>query len=525
MDYTALDLIPEPILVVDREHRVIFANRKAKQVYGEGPDRCYKLSHNFDSPCYEHEGHPCPVKEILDHGLEVAGVLHVHKTEKGERYFYVIASYDSQRDLFVELHVDLSGIAETLKLNGYRPEFLLLSGPVVFFQWKNAEGLPVEFVSPNVVDLLGYSPDWFISERIKYLELIHPEDRPQVLREMQAVERTHSSFNIQRQYRLRRKDGTYVWVFDSTIPVYDSSGQLVSYFGYLINIDEKQKQEELFYVLAESNPNAVAIYDFEQNRIIYANQNASRLTGYSVEELVSLEDPLSLIFWKDREKVYEGIVKRKEGYRGPIGYRLRIVTKDNKIRWVKLFSKTAFFRDKEISVLNIIDISQEVKREKLLTKLATRDQLTGVYNRRALIDYFRRLISQAKRYGTIFSIAIIDVDNFKSINDTYGHMVGDKVLKEIARRIKKVLRKSDLFGRWGGEEFLVVLPMTSEPFMPVERIRRVIEQGEFFNGLKITISAGATTYREGDTVDSMLSRADSALYKAKAQGKNRVVVV
>ncbi|RME09310.1 MAG: GGDEF domain-containing protein, partial [Aquificota bacterium] len=114
---------------------------------------------------------------------------------------------------------------------------------------------------------------------------------------------------------------------------------------------------------------------------------------------------------------------------------------------------------------------------------------------------------------------------FKAINDTYGHLVGDEVLKEATREVKKVLRKSDIFGRWGGEEFLILLPMTSEPFAPAEKIRQTIEGCELCKGLKITLSLGATTYRDGDSMDSMLARADRALYKAKQQGKNRTVVL
>ncbi len=525
MDYSALDLIPEPVLVVDEDHRVIYANKKAREIYKEGPETCYQLSHSFGKPCYEYEGHPCPVKNIRDYGLEKSGVVHVHKTQEGERYFYVVAQHFPKKGFYVELHIDLFDLMENLKLNGQRPELIFPSGPVVFFQWKRAEGWPVEFVSPNVADLLGYTPEDFISGRVKYAELIHPEDIERVLQEvMYNTERKSPSWTHQ-DYRLRRKDGRYIWVLDHTALLLDQSGEVKGYYGYILDITDKHEQEELFHILAESEPHAMLLYDFQHHTILYANQNAERLLGYKKGELLNMKDPLSLVFWRDRKIVHENIMKRREGYRGGISYRLRIITKDGKVKWVKLSSTIASFKGKAVSVITLVDISAEVKRERLLTKLATRDQLTGILNRYALVHDFERLLAQSKRYGTAFSIIIFDIDNFKAINDTYGHLTGDRVLKEMVKEVKKVLRKSDIFGRWGGEEFLVILPMTSEPFAPAEKIRKVVENSLFLKNLKATISLGATTYREGDTMDSMLARADEALYRAKAQGKNQVVVL
>lgn len=176
-------------------------------------------------------------------------------------------------------------------------------------------------------------------------------------------------------------------------------------------------------------------------------------------------------------------------------------------------------------MITLVDISRDIKREKQLTRLATRDKLTGAFNRHALLHDFERLIAQCRRYDTYFSLIMFDIDNFKAFNDTYGHFVGDRVLKETVRVAKRTLRKSDILGRWGGEEFLVLLPMTPEPYAPAEKIRRKIEAYGHRHNLKITVSLGATVYRKGDTIHSMLLRVDEALYRAKAEGKNRVVVL
>ncbi|MEN3027848.1 MAG: diguanylate cyclase [Aquificaceae bacterium] len=525
MDYSALDLIPEPILVVDQEYRLVFVNRKAKEVYGEGPQTCYELSHGSERLCFEVENHPCPVENLKEQGVEKSGVIHVHRTPQGEKYFYVVAGYDQQRKLCVEVHLDLLELVRMLKLSGQRTEFLLSSGPVVFFQCKREEGWPVEFVSQNVAELLGYTAEDFISGRVSYAELVHPEDVERVKREIMYHTENGSAFWTHQDYRLRRKDGAYIWVYDHKMPLLENGGEVVGYYGYIMDITEKHEQEELFHVLAESNPYAVLLYDFMDNRIIYVNWNATRLFGYSREEILASKDPTSLVYPADRHRVLENIIKRRQGCDGLISYRIRIITKRGGTKWVRLTSLVTRYRGKRVSVITLVDISKDIKREKQLTRLATKDQLTGAFNRHALLHDFERLIAQCQRYDTHFSLIMFDIDNFKALNDTYGHLMGDKVLKETVRVAKKTLRRSDILGRWGGEEFMVLLPMTSEPYAPAEKIRHEIEAYGHRHNLKITVSLGATTYRKGDTIESMLLRVDEALYRAKAQGKNRVVVL
>ncbi|MCY0889754.1 MAG: PAS domain-containing protein [Pyrobaculum arsenaticum] len=174
MDYSVLDLIPEPVFVVNKQHKVIFANKKAKEVYGKWEGTCYEIFHGFLRPCYEYEGHPCPVKNIQELGLEKSGVVHIHKTPEGERYFYVIASYDPDREVYIEFHIDLFELYENLRSFAQKPLSLFFEGTLVLFHWRREEGWPVEFVSPNVKDLLGYTAEDFTSGRIKYAELIHP---------------------------------------------------------------------------------------------------------------------------------------------------------------------------------------------------------------------------------------------------------------------------------------------------------------------------------------------------------------
>jgi len=155
--------------------------------------------------------------------------------------------------------------------------------------------------------------------------------------------------------------------------------------------------------------------------------------------------------------------------------------------------------------------------------LADIDSLTGFYNRRKIEEVLHSEMERAKRYGHPLSVMFIDIDNFKQINDTYGHRKGDEVLRKVADLIRREIRRTDFVGRFGGEEFMVVLPET-EPEKAVrvaERIRERIEREEFGVG-RVTISVGVTGLRKDDDYGSLFVRMDRAMYLAKEKGKNRV---
>jgi diguanylate cyclase (GGDEF)-like protein len=159
-----------------------------------------------------------------------------------------------------------------------------------------------------------------------------------------------------------------------------------------------------------------------------------------------------------------------------------------------------------------------------LEYLATHDMMTGTLNRRAIVEAAERELARCRRHGHVMSLLMMDLDHFKKINDTYGHLVGDQVLREFADKVSALLRLPDLFGRYGGEEFLLILPDTGRDAAAVvaERICKAAAES---TAPAYTVSVGLATATLVDTgIDSLLSRADEALYLAKAGGRNRVVV-
>ncbi len=523
MDLSLLDLLPVPAIVVTGRYELVFVNRKAKEVYGDART-CHQLSHRSPVPCREQDGKPCPLHLLTDSEAESAGAVHVHRTSYGNRYFYVLTSRIGE-DLYLELHLDLTEMAGSFRVSGIQPELLLSSGPIVFLLRENREGFPIRLVSPNVYTLLGYTVEDLSSGGVKYADLVHPEDLPRIEEEIRTHTEERAPSWTHEDYRLLTREGRVKWVLDHTVPVKNRHGEITHYYSYIMDITEKHEKDELFRHLAENNPSGVLLYDFKNNRVIYANRALSEITEYTVEELISMKDPLSIVHPKDRKTVKRYISRRHRGERGTFSYTVRFVTRWGRIRWVKVTSSVITYRGEEVTFVTLTDITAEKIRERKLRELATLDQLTRVYNRHALVMFLEKQLFSAERYGTPFSVVLFDVDNFKSVNDTYGHLTGDRVLRTLARLIRRNIRKTDIFGRWGGEEFLLILPFSDSPYFVAEKLRRLVEGHRFERAGRITVSAGATAYREGDDLNSIVTRADTALYTAKSKGKNRTVVL
>jgi len=165
-----------------------------------------------------------------------------------------------------------------------------------------------------------------------------------------------------------------------------------------------------------------------------------------------------------------------------------------------------------------------------LYRLATTDRLTGIYNRTYMMEMLTREHAESERQGSPLTCILMDIDHFKSFNDRHGHQVGDFVLAETARLVARTIRKGDTVCRYGGEEFLVALPQTSElDSMPrAEEIRQAIERAEYrieSLDLRVTVSLGIAESRppQSETIDQLLKNADDALYSAKRNGRNRAV--
>ncbi len=266
----------------------------------------------------------------------------------------------------------------------------------------------------------------------------------------------------------------------------------------------------------------------------FISKGCAELTGYQPEELLnnrvlSFND---LMEEKDRLMARD-IWTQAEGSRQPVRLEYRIRRADGNEKWVFEQGLFIYNDNGQIEAIEglIIDVNDRKKAEDELHRTATTDELTGLSNRRFVLQQFERKCSEYRRGNQEFAIVMIDIDYFKTVNDNYGHQAGDYVLKEFARILLDESRPYDLVGRFGGEEFIMVIMDIQRPQVCslLERIKISVYHNVFeFNGncLKLTFSAGIAMANEAcpeGCPDAMIKLADDRLYLAKEQGRDRVV--
>jgi diguanylate cyclase (GGDEF)-like protein/PAS domain S-box-containing protein len=277
------------------------------------------------------------------------------------------------------------------------------------------------------------------------------------------------------------------------------------------------------------------LYFVDQNRTItYWNKAAERISGFTANEVVgkSCSDnilthidsdgnhlctgscPLAATISDGEPREAEIYMHHKDGHRIPVSVRISILTdsKGNIIGGIELFT----------------DISNQAANElrvKELEKMALLDSLTQLANRNYIEREIHSRLEEKKRFNVSFGILFIDIDHFKKFNDLYGHDVGDDVLKFVAKTFISNARPFDLYGRWGGEEFIGIIRNINSKNLELlgNRLRLLIENSYVIHEnekLNVTISIGATIVYEKDKIDNIIKRADTLLYKSKAAGRN-----
>ncbi|MEO5333377.1 MAG: diguanylate cyclase [Magnetococcus sp. YQC-5] len=254
--------------------------------------------------------------------------------------------------------------------------------------------------------------------------------------------------------------------------------------------------------------------------ITYASDAFCNISGYTREEL--LGQPHSIIRHPDMPKatfqaMWDTLLKG-ENWHGEIKNRKR----NGDHYWVDAHIEAN--RTSDGTIVGYTAIRQNITDKKRIEELSVTDRLTQLYNRLRLDEAFRCEVARSRRYGHPLSVILFDVDHFKSVNDTHGHQVGDQVLIHMAQVLKSNVRQSDIPGRWGGEEFLVICPETDESgvFSLAEKLRQAIAAYDFPTVGHKTSSFGVGTIQPEETINGLVHRVDVALYQAKKKGRNRV---
>ncbi|KJZ67854.1 GGDEF domain-containing protein [Pseudomonas fluorescens] len=320
---------------------------------------------------------------------------------------------------------------------------------------------------------------------------------------------------------------------DSSLPQWPEAAQtLLALMHAQGEVARLSEREQLFSALLVSVNAVLWAFDWESRRVLYVSPAYERIFGRSAGLLLSDYNQWRDSIYPDdldyaERSLAEVLVKGDDEDR-----EYRIIAADGQVRWLsdKCFINRQAEPGQPVIIVGIAeDITDKKQMETELQRLATTDVLTQSSNRRHFFDCAHREFEQARHQGTPLAFLLLDIDDFKVINDTYGHQEGDNVLQRIAESGRAVLRRGDVFGRVGGEEFAAVFPgCAPDMAMKVaERLQREIQRLSFSHGdqtFGITVSQGLTSLTDEDeSVDSLFARADAAMYKAKHQGKNRII--
>ncbi|WP_243120252.1 diguanylate cyclase [Caloramator sp. E03] len=273
----------------------------------------------------------------------------------------------------------------------------------------------------------------------------------------------------------------------------------------------------------EDSPVGILKCDAKGN-IIYANKRVLEILGSpSIKETKKinlLNFPLLIKFGLSNKLKY--CLENKKSKTFEIKYK----SKWGKNLWLRIHIKTNINKNKVLGAQIILDdITDKKLKEERLKHLSNTDFLTNTYNRRYFNKRLEEEIERANITNRKFSLIMLDIDHFKKINDEFGHHAGDLVLKSIAQLIKNRIRKTDILARWGGEEFIILLPETEikNAAILAEDLRNMINNLKFKDIGNVTVSLGVDNYHSDDTIDSIIKRVDKHLYASKSAGRNCVV--
>ncbi|MGM0481989.1 MAG: diguanylate cyclase [Pseudomonadota bacterium] len=379
--------------------------------------------------------------------------------------------------------------------------------------------------SDEVYRIFGLSrEDWGASLE-SFKTAVHPDDRAKV---QAALDSSAKGEPYKVEHRIIRPDGEQRTVLERGNTEFDTDGKPLRMLGTVLDIteqrrleDELRKEKKLSESIMDSLPGLFYICD-KKGHLVQWNDKMEELTGRSSEDLDGLNG-CALFPQEEKGRIAETIAKVFA--QGSAEIESKLCTVEGEIPY--LFNGLRVELKGETYLLGVgLDIARQKQLEELLKQEANTDKLTGLHNRQSFDGEMERALAYHARYGNEIALAMIDLDHFKKVNDTFGHDAGDRVLMELSKRLTGQMREPDFLARWGGEEFIVILPETSlsEAAQVGERLRRCIEEKPFTKVGVITISLGITDFRTGDTPNTLLKRVDDALYQAKESGRNKVVV-
>ena len=519
------------MILIKEDGKIIDVNDAAVKFYGYSKEE-FKTMYNYDF-------NTAPKDELIKytrqaHNRERNYFEFIHKLKNGElknvevnastinvggkNYIISIIHDITEKKRAEEKLRESETLFKSLSIN-------LTSGLILYNRKE------IIFANPRAHETFGYSKGELLG--LNPFNLINKKDQNEIHAGFDEDIKTAGATS---RYILEglKKDGSSIWLLWQTVTIKlkEQNTRLATFCDIteMVNMrNQIESDKELFKTLIENMPLPVGIY---KDKLLFVNPAAEKLFGYEKEEFYN---KYVWEFFDENDKKFNQIKKSfgkiKNNEKFISKYIIRCKKKDGSIIYANFFEMSIVYNG-EIAGFGVIhDITDEVLEKKLISEekeiykeLSEIDELTKIGNRRAFDKKLEELLNAADRYGRALSLIMFDIDRFKDINDGFGHEIGDYILKEITKLIKRDLRNTDHFFRYGGEEFMIISPETplSTAKELAERLRLKIEEHDFNIGASLTCSFGITEAVKGDTNASIVFRVDGALYNAKNTGRNKI---
>ncbi len=407
--------------------------------------------------------------------------------------------------------------SEELRVNQERFEdFAMVSSDWV---WECDSKMNLTYSSGSVMNLFGYSPEDLIRKNL--LDLMSEESKEKMTARLYQVNINEDEPWIRGlELWMEGKEKKKLCLLMNGIIVRESE-TLKGYRGVARDITEQKAAEQQLNAYVDIINNNVPIIRTDcRGTITQASKAYCSISGFDETDLLSrnyettLHPDIPASFLEE----YRESISREELWEGEI----KNLKKDGSYYWSKAYTLPLYniFGEKT----GYITVGHDISAEKELSSLSETDALTRIYNRRKLDRTLETQHNLRKRVNINYALIMFDIDHFKLINDSFGHLEGDEVLITLARLVGEKLRRTDIFGRWGGEEFLIICPGTNlkgAAFL-AETLRKVLESHNFKTVGPVTCSFGVASSEESGKSEDLLKKLDNALYFAKQNGRNRV---
>jgi diguanylate cyclase (GGDEF)-like protein/PAS domain S-box-containing protein len=539
----------DAIMISDTDGNIIRVNRAFEKITGYSQEEVLgKNPRILSSRRHDANFYTAMWQELLTTGVWSGEVWDKHKNGTiYPTYMTTTAVINSNNEIthYVCIFSDISGRkkAEAALSKTEHHLYTILNTLEEIVWTASAPNFDLHLVSAATEKVYGIPQQAFLDDPELWFKTIHPDDK---LRVQASTAQIFQLGKTEIEYRIIRADGQERWLSDRMYVVYDEDGTPSELSGVVYDISErksiietlqkseqlaKQSLEELKFQKFALDKHAIVAVTDVQGRITYANSKFCEISGYSLEELIGRDHNILSSghhpkgFFKDMYRTVAG----GDVWHAEVCNR----AKNGKLYWVDTtISPYIDGNCKPQSYISIrTDITQRVMAEEKSNRLALYDALTELPNRRLLQDRLNQALASSSRSGQLGALLFLDLDHFKTLNDTLGHAIGDVLLQQVAKRLISCVREGDTVARLGGDEFVLLLEDLGKSSLEAainaetigEKIRAALNLPYLLDTHehRSTPSIGATLYDNHQfSMDVLLKQADIAMYAAKKSGRN-----